>query len=497
MRRALLIARCEFIKYITRRGFIISLLMLPAWIVVGAVVPQWIERATPTRTFTVVDRTGGRYEFALAKAVSQDNAAADLDALTSYAGANVDMAKLREQMPRTAAILDAPSGDAEALGAFRKSGGTHGLLSLLDPFRKTKVNFESPRPRFRFVLPGDLETVSEAAFLAAVDARLSSDRPLYAVVTIPKGFSAVQTAPEAGFWSLNASDLELEHFVQRALTDELRRQVLAKLAPDVAPEMLKSSARLRTFDPAAGNEEHELSFADQAKTYAPAVLSFLLLLTIFMNAGALLSGVIEEKSSRIVEVMLSCVTPVEFMAGKLLGAAAASLLTLVLWATMLMLGAALLLPGAIATTTALMMSILTTGLLPMLLLCFVCGLLIYASIFLAIGSMATSIQDAQALVGPAMILVMAPLIVMPALLHDPNGTIATVLSWVPVYTPFFMMFRLPWHPPMAEVIGATALMIATTIFMVFQMGRVFASHILTAERPPKLAAMFKNIFRRK
>jgi ABC-2 type transport system permease protein len=190
--------------------------------------------------------------------------------------------------------------------------------------------------------------------------------------------------------------------------------------------------------------------------------------------------------------MLSCVTPVEFMAGKLLGAAAASLLTLILWAVMLLIGAGLFLPGAVSNIGGLLTSILATGLLPMLLLCFVCGLLIYASIFLAIGSMATSIQDAQALVGPTMILVMAPLIMMPALLHDPNGTIATVLSWIPVYTPFFLMFRLPWHPPAAEIVGATILMLATTVFLVIQMGRVFAAHVLTAERPPRLGTLLRR-----
>jgi ABC-2 type transport system permease protein len=95
-----------------------------------------------------------------------------------------------------------------------------------------------------------------------------------------------------------------------------------------------------------------------------------------------------------------------------------------------------------------------------------------------------------------MILVMAPLIMMPALLHDPNGTIATVLSWIPVYTPFFMMFRLPWNPPLLEVVGATILMIATTVLLVIQMGRVFARHVLTAERPPRLGALLRSAFRR-
>ncbi|HVP83634.1 MAG TPA: ABC transporter permease [Rhizomicrobium sp.] len=496
MRRALLVARSEFLKYITRRGFIISLLMFPVWVVIGGVVPHWIESKTPTRNFTVVDKTGGHFAFAIAKAVQDDDEIAERDALSSYAQANLDMDRLREKMPQLAAILDAPSEDPETLAQFRKFGGATGILSLTAPLRKTRVEFQPPRPRFHFTPPDALQAADEGAFANAVNESLSGPHALYAVVFIPKGFSDAKSGPEAEFWSINASDPELEHFVRRALTEELRRRVLAKFAPDVPPETFKPTAAMRAFDPAASGGNHEISLADQARTYAPAVLAFLLLLTIFMNAGALLSGVIEEKSSRIVEVMLSCVTPVEFMTGKLLGAAAASLLTLTLWTLMLLIGAGLFLPGALSNMGGLVMSILSTGLLPMLLLCFICGLLIYASIFLAIGSMATSIQDAQALVGPTMILVMAPLIMMPALLRDPNGAIATVLSWIPIYTPFFMMFRLPWNPPLLEVIGATILMIATTILLVIQMGRIFARHVLTAERPPRLGALLRGTFRR-
>lgn len=497
MRRALLVARSEFLKYVTRRGFIISLLMFPVWTVVGGVVPQWIESKTPTRDFTVIDKTGGDYAAAIARAVRQDNEIAERDALSDYAQAHLDMVRLRKDLPEAAKLLDAPSEDTESLAAFRKLGGVEGLLALTRPYLRTQGAFKLPRPRFRLVSPAGLDEVSENHFVFAVNARLSGEPPLYAAVYIPKGFSPERNSPEAQFWSINASDPELERFVRRALTDELRRQVLAKFAPDVEPETLKPTARLRAFDPAASSANYEISPADQARIYAPAVLAFLLLLTIFMNAGALLSGVIEEKSSRIVEVILSCVTPVEFMTGKLLGAAAASLLTLVLWTAMLAIGALIFLPGALGTILSLLASFMSAGLLPMLLLCFVCGLLIYASIFLAIGSMATSVQDAQALVGPTMVLVMAPLIMMPALLHDPNGPISTVLSWIPVYTPFFMMFRLPWNPPLFQVIGATVVMVATTVLLVIQMGRVFSNHVLTAERPPRLGALLRSAFGRR
>ena len=491
MTRTFLVARSEFIKYVTRRGFIISLLMLPLWIVVGAVVPQWIASTTPTRIFTVVDRSGNNfYAEALAHAVRDDTDRRTLAAFAAYARANVKPGPAHAAKPDLAAIIDAPEGDAHALAAFRAAGGAEGLAAQLAPFRKDSTpQFVAPKPRFEMVPPDRaLTAATPAGFPLAAAAALNGNRPLYAIVMIPARFSAARGAPDAEYWSENASDPELQHFVHGALTEAMRNQVLQKLAPGVPTAWLMPEARLRPLNLGAGGSGHEISIMDQLRSYAPAVLAFLLLLTIFMNAGALLSGVIEEKSSRIVEVILSCVTPTEFMAGKLLGAAAASLLTLFLWGAMLVVGAALIVPNSVATLGALAMAFVTSSLLPMLLLCFVCGLLI----FLAIGSMATSIQDAQALVGPTMIVVMAPLIMMPALLHDPNGPVATAMTWVPVYTPFFMMFRLPWNPPAVEVWGASLLMVLTTLFMVFQMGRIFASHVLTTERPPRLGSLLRR-----
>jgi ABC-2 type transport system permease protein len=194
--------------------------------------------------------------------------------------------------------------------------------------------------------------------------------------------------------------------------------------------------------------------------------------------------VIEEKSSRIVEVMLSSVTPRQFMIGKLLGAAGASLLTLVLWLAMAAMATWIFVPGGHGLVRVAAFSLASSHYLPLLIVCFLCGLLIYASIFLAIGSMTASLQDAQALLGPTVIVIMAPLLIMPALLSDPNGMVSMVMTWIPLYTPFFMMFRLPWHPPPLQVWAGMALMIATTGLLVWQMGRIFSAHLLTSDRPP-------------
>ena len=496
MRRILLVALNEFIKYITRRGYIISLFMLPIWVFIAAIVPQWVAQSTPTRVFAIVDRAGC-YAEAIKEAVHADEDSRTLAALSDYARVNLDTSALRAHEPSYAALLGASEGDAAVLAAYRKMGGEPAMRARLKPFRKPGAPpFTAPRPRF-VVVPGGtaLTLANPRAFAVFAEARLENDA-LYAIVVIPQGFSAAPDSPAAEYWSTNANDPDFQGFVHTALSNTLRDRTLARVAPDLPPGALQPSARVKLLNPGAG-ADHRQSMVDLLKTYMPAAFGLLLMLTVFMNAGALLSGVIEEKSSRIVEVILSCVTPMEFMAGKLLGAAGASLLTLVIWGAMFFGGAALLVPGAASTVAVLLGSILSSNLLPMMLLCFVCGFLIYACFFLGIGSMATSVQDAQALLGPTMILVMAPMVLTSALLRDPNGAIATFMSWIPIYTPFFLMFRLPWHPPLIQAVGAVLLMIATSIFMVIQMGRVFARHVLTAQRPPRLAALLRIVRRKK
>jgi ABC-2 type transport system permease protein len=79
-----------------------------------------------------------------------------------------------------------------------------------------------------------------------------------------------------------------------------------------------------------------------------------------------------------------------------------------------------------------------------------------------------------------------------AIMHDPNGSLASIISWVPFYTPFFMMLRISSHPPAVQLWGTAALAIATTSFMIWWTGRVFANHVLTTERPPTLREFFRR-----
>src|SRR5207344_393844 len=153
---------------------------------------------------------------------------------------------------------------------------------------------------------------------------------------------------------------------------------------------------LLASDPGRSNDKQQ-ALTQIVASYLPVAMAILLFIVSMMNASVLLQGVIEEKSSRMIEVLLSCATPRQILTGKLVGVIAVSLVTIVAWALMLtalMLFATDNAVTMIATGAA---AVLDVHLLPLLIVYFLCQILIYGAIFLGIGSMASSLADAQAL----------------------------------------------------------------------------------------------------
>ncbi len=141
MRNAFLIARQEFVKYVTRRGFFISILMFPLWVMFVVLLPQWTGGA-PQRVFTIVDRAGG-YREAILEALAREDAGRELTALAGYANANADMAAVRRAAPQLARMLAMPQA-ARSIAAFRMFGGSRIVLSELARFTKPSMSRRRP-----------------------------------------------------------------------------------------------------------------------------------------------------------------------------------------------------------------------------------------------------------------------------------------------------------------------------------------------------------------
>jgi ABC-2 type transport system permease protein len=423
MTQTFLIARQEFIKYVTRRGFLISILMFPLWIMIVIFVPQWTGQTSevPRRhDFTIIDHSGGVVQGAVLAAIARKR-------------------------------------DREALNWI----------------------YNAPPPA--------LANADESHFAAAAE-RVLDKGSLDTILVVPANFDSRHAAQ---LWRTDSADPVFRDFLADALTGALRLQAVRRVAPQVSdPTLFDVSADLEARNP---SRDAANAAVDQGVSIALAIILFIVSV---MNSSVLLQGVVEEKSTRMIEVLLSCATPREITAGKLIGVIAVALTTLVIWGAVLFV----LMSLASHETASLVLNALKTAgslqTVPLLLLYFLCGLLIYGSLFLAIGSMANSLADAQSLLGPSMLILMLPNLMIAGVMHDPNGPLASTLSWVPIYTPFFMMLRISSHPPAWQLWGTAALAIATTFGMVLWTGRMFARHVLTTERPPSFGNLLRGLVSR-
>jgi ABC-2 type transport system permease protein len=214
----------------------------------------------------------------------------------------------------------------------------------------------------------------------------------------------------------------------------------------------------------------------------------MLLVIIFGAGNLLLTNTIEERSNKIVEVLLSSVTADQLMTGKLLGIAAVGLTMPTIFAfggLVAALGA-----GDGEWAQHAVNALLGSNLLFVYLFYFLCAYMIFAMIFLAIGAVSNSLQDAQSFMGPVMLIVFLPLPFMLMVYQNPNGLAATILTWIPVYTPYAVMMRAASDPPMWEIMGATAFMLAFAMVLTKAMGRIFRQAILQAA-PPKAGDIWR------
>jgi len=501
MKQILLIAWREYKQYIFSRGFLLFLIMFPLGVILAGGAVSYLEDNKPTRHFVVYDQTGS-YTAHIDRELERRYLLSALSAWDEYARISVDI-NAAETAGAQEVFLPGLVNERR-MQDFVDAGGFEAAQEEVAPYlRATATPFEMPRPAFRRLpLPSDVAAFDD---LADVEEALRpyllnkrqvrvNDEPvqsIFAAVLIPRGFGPEKDAPAAQYWSRNLTDQALEVAISAALDSALRREAISEfgLSQAVLDDVIAIDAPVTSFRPDRVAESAELGLQDRIETALPAVLTYMLLVIIFGVGNLLLTNTIEERSNKIVEILLSSVTANQLMMGKLVGIAAVGLTM----PTIFLFGA-----GAMSLTSAgeenimavAVASLFSSNLIYVYLFYFLCAYLIFAMIFLAIGAISNSLQDAQSYMGPVMVLVFAPLPLMLMVFQNPNGVAASILTWIPLYTPYAVMMRASADPPLWEILGATALMLAFAIFLMRIMGRIFRNAILQAS-PPKMREVWR------
>jgi ABC-2 type transport system permease protein len=223
------------------------------------------------------------------------------------------------------------------------------------------------------------------------------------------------------------------------------------------------------------------------------IVAFLIYFLTLFYGMSITRSVIEEKTNRIAEVMVSSVRPGHLMAGKILGVAGAILLQLAIWAAIIVVlttQSELLAQRFGFGPNALKGLAIDPWVGVALFLFFVLGFVLYAALFAALGAAVTSDQEAQSLQMVLMIPLIAPLVAIEPVTTDPLGATATALGLIPFTSPITTPMRMAVSPvPIGQILGSLALLLAGIVVVAWLAGRIYRIGILSTGKRPTLSEL--------
>ncbi len=244
--------------------------------------------------------------------------------------------------------------------------------------------------------------------------------------------------------------------------------------------------RPRTFATRISDDGAEAEDNEVARKIIPMAFMMLLWIATFTSGNYLLTTTIEEKANKVMEVLLSAISPMQLLAGKILGQAGVSAVILGMYGS-----------AAIAGLVAFaMMDLVPMMHLTLFGVYFIIAYFMIATIMAAVGSAVTELRDAQSLMGPIMLILIIPMALWPVLAEHPNGLIATITSFTPPLLPFVMILRVTastepvalWQIILSIVIG-----FASVVAMVWMCARIFRIGVLMQGKPPNVLQLVRWI----
>ncbi|MFK7949294.1 MAG: ABC transporter permease [Saprospiraceae bacterium] len=343
------------------------------------------------------------------------------------------------------------------------------------------------------------------------------------VLYLPEVNNLKQTEVRVKYYSEDQISITTKEFIQRELADKIReikidssqinRAVLESFNTDIALE----EVGLSVTDSGELAEEDKTNSADIA-TAMGMIMGFTIYLVLFIYGSMVMRSVMEEKMNRIVEVMISSVKPFQLMLGKIIGVGGVGLTQILIWAILiptLNLVVGLVIP---IDPDAMQSSQLSTAesedmmyqmamvienvksqnwglILPMFIFYFLGGYFIYSSMFAAVGSaIGDDLGESQSLTLPITLPVILAIYIAIAVIENPTSGLATFSSIFPLFSPIVMPARLPFNPPVWEIVASMVVMVASVAFFTWLSGRIYRVGILLYGKKVTLKELGKWMF---
>jgi ABC-2 type transport system permease protein len=413
-------------------------------------------------------------------------------------GLQILFKKLDDTKDKRYAVIDRTAGGHLAT-ALQAAADQYNQHLLFDPETKAQI---APKVVLEIVPPNDETPESLARQRFDLSKRVEHDE-IEGILEIgpnvfdvrdgpPQSADKVDDAAAIRFQAKKPTQRVFMHWAQQALNNAIQAKRFKDEKIDASKiSSLQQQAPVKykalTKQTADGRFEDATEGAQVANFLLPAALIGLMFAVIMTGATPAMQGIVEEKSQRIAEVLLGSVSPFQLMAGKLTGLIGVSM-------TM----AAVYLVGGYAVAERYgVAEMLSPALLAWFLVFLVLALLIFGSLFIAVGAAAGDIKDTQTLLMPIMIIACLPFFALGPILQDPNGRIAVICSYFPFAAPMLLVARqsVPPGVPISQMFTGIVLVLLTTLFCVWAAGRIFRVGILMQGKGPKMTDLVRWVMR--
>lgn len=308
----------------------------------------------------------------------------------------------------------------------------------------------------------------------------------------------------------DASSLSVEENIQNQIQSILRTERLKRYDLENMDQILAdANVRVNSIQTLKNNNQQDDDNMEKTSTTASwlmgLILGMMLYFILIVYGQQVLQSVIDEKQTRVLDVMVTSCTPFELMMGKILGIAVVAALQIVIWAVLIIGASAFVMPlvmGGADVEAALaaaqnvpdpeVLSIVgkftnvsyLAGLFLELLLYIVGGFLFYASMYAAIGSAVDTPQDAAQFNGIIMMPVIVAIMVMMSVMNDPNSDLVFWCSMIPFTSPIVMMARIPFGIPTWQVAVSLVVLFISFFLMVWVAARIFRVGVFMHGKKP-------------
>jgi ABC-2 type transport system permease protein len=443
----------EYLNIVKKKSFIISAILTPVLMIGAMLIPTFFAEMTviKERRIAVIDGTSYVFDnliqsrktfIALVELLDQQKKAQQSDKSLSTEAEKMGM----------------PSGQ---LGKFLREMSEQMIRSF------AAINFQKIE-----VTPETWESVRKEQF------NNIRKEVFDVLLIIPPD---VETGRVAEYYARSSGNFDETRLLERFITESVVSKRLSQEGFDpVKIRSLSVPVSLNTSDVTKTG----VKSSNFLTSYLGGIIFVMLMfMAVFSTGQQLMRGVLEEKNNRIIEVLLSSLKSNQLMTGKILGLGAAGLTLVVIWITAGLIG--MKLSGGLGVS-------FDISLMLYFAIFFILGYLLYSTFMAILGAVMNSEQEAQQFISIISISLIFPVFMAMMIMKDPNSTLSTILTMIPIFTPTMIIFRSAIMPvPFVEIIIATLLLIISIWLMILLTSKIFRVGILMYGKKPTFKEIVK------